>query len=62
MPFNSLQKPDKTFAHFNSLPNHKGNRNMTSSPPSGQKLQDKSAIRARLTKNQQKISDCDRKE
>lgn len=26
------------------------------------KLQDKSAIRARLTKNQQKISDCDRKE
>ncbi len=27
-PFNSLQKPDKTFAHFNSLPNHKGNRNM----------------------------------
>jgi hypothetical protein len=38
MPFNSLQKPDKTFAHFNSLPNHNGNRNMTSSPPSGQKL------------------------
>ncbi len=27
-PFNSLQKPDKNFAHLNSLLNHKGNRNM----------------------------------